>query len=107
MRKTTPEQATAKRTRKHRAICKVLSDTYAKKNADYGNSFGDTFEELGIISAVTRISDKTSRLKSLCRPDADQKVNDESIRDTLMDLANYAIMTVMEMDAQGGGESNG
>jgi uncharacterized tellurite resistance protein B-like protein len=102
-----PEQARIKRVRKHREICKALNDTYAKKNADYGNAFGDTFQELGIVSAVTRIIDKTNRLKSLCRPGADQKVNDESIRDTLLDLANYAIMTVMEMDAQGGDGSNG
>lgn len=102
-----PEQARIKRVRKHREICKALNDTYAKKNADYGNAFGDTFQELGIVSAVTRIIDKTNRLKSLCRPGADQKVNDESVRDTLLDLANYAIMTVMEMDAQGGDGSNG
>jgi len=107
MRKLTPEQALIRRVRKHREICKALNDTYAKKNADYGNAFGDTFQELGIVSAVTRIIDKTNRLKSLCRPGADQKVNDESIRDTLLDLANYAIMTVMEMDAQGGDGSNG
>lgn len=107
MRKMTPEQARIKRVRKHREICKALNDTYAKKNADYGNAFGDTFQELGIVSAVTRIIDKTNRLKSLCRPGADQKVNDESVRDTLLDLANYAIMTVMEMDAQGGDGSNG
>ena len=107
MRKVTPEQALIKRVRKHREICKTLNDTYAKKNADYGNAFGDTFQELGIVSAVTRIIDKTNRLKSLCKPGADQKVNDESIRDTLLDLANYAIMTVQEMDARGGDDANG
>lgn len=88
----------------HSEICKGLTDLYARKNADYGNSFGDTYKELGIVSAVTRITDKTNRLKSLCQPGTARQVTDESIRDTLLDLANYAIMTVVEMDAQEGGK---
>lgn len=86
----------------HSEICKHLNGIYAMKNADYGNSFGDTFKDLGIVSAITRITDKANRLKSLCKPGADQKVNDESIQDTLIDLANYAIMTLIEMDIEGG-----
>ena len=46
-----------------------------------------------------RLGDKFSRFKTLSRG-ADQKVNDESIRDTLIDLANYAIMTVLEMEVE-------
>jgi len=87
----------------HGEICKGLNDLYARKNTDYGNSFGDTYKELGIVSAITRITDKTNRLKSLCKPGTTRKVTDENIRDTLLDLANYAIMTVVEMDAQEGG----
>lgn len=68
---------------------------YMNKNHDYGDSFGDTFKKLGIISAVTRITDKTNRLISLSAKEA--RVNDESIEDTLMDLANYAIMTLIEL----------
>lgn len=86
----------------HSEICNYLNGLYASKNADYGNAFGDTFKELGIVSAITRITDKTNRLKSLCKPGSDQKVNDESIQDTLIDLANYAIMTLIEMDIEGG-----
>ena len=83
---------------KHLKICEKLNEIYVNKNHDYGDSFGDTFRKLGIISAVTRITDKTNRLQSLCRKQ--QKVNDESIRDTLMDLANYAIMTIIELDEE-------
>ena len=83
---------------KHLKICEKLNEIYINKNHDYGDSFGDTFRKLGIISAVTRITDKTNRLQSLCKKE--QKVNDESIRDTLMDLANYAIMTIIELDAE-------
>lgn len=84
----------------HSEVCNYLNGLYAAKNADYGNAFGDTYAELGIVSAVTRITDKTNRLKSLCKPGTKTQVSDESIRDTLLDLANYAIMTVIEMDAQ-------
>ena len=47
--------------------------------------------------ARIRLGDKFNRFKTLSRG-GDQKVNDESIRDTLIDLANYAIMTVVEME---------
>lgn len=47
--------------------------------------------------ARIRLGDKFSRFKTLSK-NADQRVADESIRDTLLDLANYAIMTVLEMD---------
>lgn len=78
----------------HRDICNELNDTYAKKNKDYGNSFGETFDKLGIISAVTRITDKYNRLVSLCTlPDEERMVRDETISDTLLDMANYCIMT--------------
>lgn len=82
----------------HKELCEKLNDVYARKNSDYGNSFGETFEKLGIISAITRISDKYNRLVSLCtKSEEERKVKDESIEDTLLDLANYAIMTVIEM----------
>ena len=80
---------------KHMEICKELNQIYRDKNHDYGDSFGETFQKLGIISAVTRITDKVNRLQSLCTKE--QKVKNESIRDTLLDLANYAIMTIIEI----------
>jgi hypothetical protein len=86
------------RIQKHKELCQELNDTYAKKNSDYGNSFGDTFDKLGIISAITRISDKYNRLCSLAtKSEEERKVKDESITDTLLDMANYCIMTVIEM----------
>jgi len=81
---------------RHAEICAHLNDIYSRKNADYGDSFGETFRKLGIISAVTRITDKVNRLQSLCVHTA--QVNDESVRDTLLDLANYAIMSVIELE---------
>ena len=51
-----------------------------------------------------RLSDKLNRVKALTRGDS-QQVQDESLRDTLMDLANYAILAVMEMDRRERDES--
>ena len=86
------------RIQRHKEICQELNKVYAQKNHDYGNSFGETFDKLGVISDVTRISDKYNRFVSLCtKPEEERKVKDESITDTLLDMANYCIMTVIEM----------
>ena len=85
---------------RHAEICEELNAIYRHKNADYGDSFGETFRKLGLISAVTRITDKVNRLQSLCVHPA--QVADESVRDTLYDLANYAIMTVIELETRKG-----
>ena len=84
---------------RHRKIVMGLNELYARKNADYGDSFHDTYIEEGMAMARIRLSDKLNRFKSLTRNNQ-QQVKDESIRDTLLDLANYAIMTVIEMDRE-------
>lgn len=81
----------------HARICEEINKLYERKNHDYGDSFHQTFTEEGMAMARIRLGDKLSRFKTLSRGD-EQKVNDESIRDTLIDLANYAIMTVLEME---------
>lgn len=85
---------------RHKIICEEINDLYARKNHDYGDSFHQTFVEEGMAMARIRLGDKFNRFKTLSRG-VDQKVNDESIRDTLIDLANYAIMTVVEMEVAG------
>ena len=82
----------------HREVCEEINDLYARKNHDYGDSFHQTFVEEGMAMARIRLGDKFNRFKTLSRG-GEQKVNDEPIRDTLIDLANYAIMTVVEMEA--------
>jgi len=81
----------------HSEICTEINELYAKKNHDYGDSFHQTFVEEGMAMARIRLGDKFNRFKTLSRGN-EQQVNDESIRDTLIDLANYAIMTVLEME---------
>ena len=81
--------------RKHERICKDVNDIYARKNKDYGDSFGRSFAEYGMTMPCIRLDDKLQRLKNLTR-NGSASVNDESIEDTLLDLANYAIMTLIE-----------
>lgn len=70
-----------------KAIADGLCRLYEMKNNAYGNSFGDTYAKLGIISAVTRISDKYNRL---CNLATNPNIDDlgESIEDTLRDMAS-------------------
>lgn len=78
----------------HLMICSTLNDIYNRKNHDYGDSFGKLRTEIP-NSILVRIYDKYSRLKTLLEG-SEQKVKDESIEDTLMDLANYCIMELVE-----------
>ena len=82
----------------HKDITEELNKIYIAKNADYGDAFGETYRKLGIISAVTRITDKVNRLQSLAtKSEEERMVKDESIVDSAKDLANYAIMLLIEM----------
>ena len=78
-------------------VSKEKKEIYIRKQNDYGDSFGKSFEEFGIMSAVVRISDKCNRLISLTGG-AKQQVKTESIRDTLLDMSNYCDMAIVEMD---------
>ena len=89
--------------KRHEMLCKEMHELYCSKNKDYGDSFGNSFKELGIISAVTRMGDKFNRIKNLSLK-KERKVQDERLRDTLIDMANYAIMTILEIDEREGGQ---
>lgn len=75
-----------------------MAKTYAAKNHDYGNSFEQSCDKFGIIASVVRLGDKMNRIESLVTKKAE--IKEESIKDTLLDLANYAIMTVMWLNQQ-------
>ena len=83
---------------KHLEICKKLNSLYEAKNADYGDSFGKSYKEYGFPMSLIRLEDKLNRLKSLNKSKS-AKV-EESIEDTLADLANYAIMTLIELEEE-------
>ena len=81
---------------RHAEICKTLTETYINKDHDYGDSFGETYQDLGIISAVTRMTDKMNRIKGLAKGKT-LKVQDEKLEDSVLDLANYSIMLYIEL----------
>lgn len=82
------------------SITHNMAKTYAAKNHDYGNSFEQSLDKFGLVASVVRLGDKMNRIESLTKKEA--QVKDESIKDTLLDMANYAIMTVMWMDKKSG-----
>lgn len=81
---------------RHRRILDKLHKTYAKKNSDYGDSFTDTMNKFGIEVGIARICDKYKRLENMALG-KHMNVN-ESMKDCLLDMANYAIMLSMYLD---------
>lgn len=77
-------------------ILKEMEILHNKKNADYGNAWSIEFKEFGPIIGVIRLYEKVSRLKSLIKREK-AEVADESFEDTLIDIANYAVMTLEEI----------
>lgn len=72
-----------------------MLNTYKAKNHDYGNSVTALFNEFGEVSIAVRLSDKVTRYKTLIKSEA--QVKDESKIDTLLDLAVYSIMGIIEL----------
>lgn len=75
------------------AVQKEAMELFKKKNADYG----DSFAKYGSVGVVVRIGDKINRLSSVTNNGV-TLVNNESIRDTLIDLHNYSAMAIMLLD---------
>ena len=82
----------------HQAICKELTELYERKNADYGDSFAKARQEIPYYT-LSKLFDKMERFKNLTLS-GNRKVKDESIEDTLRDLANYCIMELVERQAK-------
>lgn len=68
-------------------------ELFKKKNADYG----DAFANYGPVGVIVRMGDKIQRLVSVSNNKI-SLVNTESLRDTLVDLHNYAAMAIMLID---------
>lgn len=92
------EYKTLKRLQEHNL------DVFVKKNHDYGDSFFKVWNKMGddaILSAYSRISDKYNRFEHYAlslRHEEGLMVGDESIIDTLVDMANYCLMTAVAID---------
>ncbi len=73
-------------------VMQKLHDVYVKKNSDYGDSFSKSLNKYGEVAAMVRIEDKKNRLDSLFGKENDRMVANESLDDTIEDIANYFIM---------------
>jgi hypothetical protein len=76
-------------------VADEVRDTLIRKNRDYGDSFAKQYAKYGVMSGLIRMDDKMRRLENLVGG-AEANV-DESIEDTLMDLAGYAMLCVVEL----------
>ena len=65
-------------------------ELFKKKNKDYG----DAFAEYGVVGVLVRMGDKIKRLQNI-EKNKITLINDESMRDTLIDLHNYSAMAIM------------
>ena len=77
-------------------ITDKMCDIYKQKNSDYGNSFSKLFKKCGMTYAYGHLAEKIERIDSLSNNEA--KVQGESMIDSLYDLANYSILTIMEIE---------
>lgn len=77
-----------------------MAALYEEKNRNYGNSFDKSLDEDGLLVSKIRLGDKYNRFSNLLKQKS-KGTSDESIKDTLIDLANYAIMTVMWLENKG------
>ena len=75
------------------SIVKEMTELYAKKNHDYGNSFDESCDKIGTGYPLGRLLDKMNRLIA-CMGKEDKMQINESIEDTLTDLACYSVMTL-------------
>lgn len=82
--------------KRFREIATGLADLYEKKNHNYGDSFGKLYDDLGPISGLVPLHNKLDRATSLIKGDTNHF---ESLEDTLKDLASYAIMNLIELEA--------
>jgi len=81
---------------RHKRLCEGLTALYERKNKDYADSFAKARKEIPNYT-LGKIFDKFERYKNLSRT-ADRQVLDETIVDTLLDMANYCLMEVIERE---------
>lgn len=77
-----------------RQIVEEMAQLFAKKNANYGGSFEHLYKELGAVAGLVPLHNKLDRATNLIKG---AKNDFESLEDTFIDLANYAIMNLIEM----------
>lgn len=73
-----------------------MADIHVKKDHDYGNSFDELYDDFGNLYAYMHLKEKMNRIKTLRK--SRQQVKQESLRDSLLDLASYSVMWIVKLD---------
>lgn len=78
----------------HQTLCARMTDITTRKNNDYGGATDPfkNFREFGQLGILVRMSDKWARIKTALKERRELMVADESIDDTILDLANYCLL---------------
>lgn len=82
----------------HKGKCEQLNSLYAAKNSEYGDSFSQTLQSRGLVALAIVLESKLNRLDTLIS--SQEAPQHESIDDTLMDIANYCLLALVERDLQ-------
>ena len=83
---------------KYREICEQLIQYNESERQAYGDTFHEVYEDIGLVSAITMIARKYNNLRHLAKnPSALANLNSEQLESILWDLANYSILTLIEM----------
>lgn len=85
--------AQGSRVNQYKKVQEEALELFTRKNKDYGDAFADN----GVIGVLVRMGDKIRRLQSITKNKI-SLVDDESLRDTLIDLHNYSAMAIMLLD---------
>lgn len=93
----TPDSELQWKIEEHGKICDYIKNLYKTKNADYGDSMHPLFEEYGLTAFLVLFGTKINRVKTLMNKDSHTY---ESLEDSLMDLANYALIAITELRAE-------
>ena len=88
-----------KQVEQFKALTSEMIATYTRKNRDYGNSFGRMCKEYGNTYPIIHLDEKLARIKSILL-NGDNAVKGETAVDSLLDLACYSLMTIMELREQ-------
>lgn len=89
---------------KYMEVIEKLKNTFLKKNNDYGSSVKKNYDKFetygkneGLKYVFGRIAEKHDRLENLIYGNHTNQVTDEPIEDTLLDMANYAILAAVSV----------
>jgi hypothetical protein len=90
------------RNEKFLALTKKMFEIQDAKGRDYGEEHDGlrNLRRRGVAGVVARMGDKMSRIEILTQPNREAAVKDESLNDTLLDLANYCLLLIILREDQ-------